>query len=152
FAGGCNLGVASGSGEFVAFLNNDARPDPQWIRAAVAAFDDPGVGAVASRVLDWEGERVDFIGAAMTWFGQGYKPFTGEPIPPLADEPHDVLFATGSAMFVRRDDFLAIGGFDERYFMFFEDVDLGWRLNLRGRRVRYVPGSLAYHRHHASMT
>jgi len=152
FAGGCNLGARHSSGEFIAFLNNDARPDPQWIRAAVEAFADPGVGAVASRVLDWEGERVDYIGAAMTWFGQGYKPFTGEPLPPLADEARDVLFATGSAMFVRRDDFLATGGFDERYFMFFEDVDLGWRLNLRGRRVRYVPGSLAFHRHHASMT
>jgi glycosyltransferase involved in cell wall biosynthesis len=44
-----------------------------------------------------------------------------------------------------------VGGFDDRYFMFYEDVDLGWRLNLAGHRVRYVPASVAYHRHHASM-
>ncbi len=43
------------------------------------------------------------------------------------------------------------GGFDERYFMFFEDVDLGWRLNLLGWKVRYEPASVAYHRQHASM-
>ncbi len=50
------------------------------------------------------------------------------------------------------DVFAAVGGFDERYFMFFEDVDLGWRLWLLGYEVRYVPASLVYHRHHGSMT
>src|SRR5438270_1692947 len=51
----------------------------------------------------------------------------------------------------RGDVFRAVGGFDERYFMFFEDVDLGWRLWLLGHQVRFVPSSLVYHRHHASM-
>lgn len=152
FAGGSNLGAAKSSGEFLAFLNNDARPDAQWIEAAVARFEsDPQVGAVASRVLDWDGNRVDFIGAALTWYGMGYKPLTAEPVP--AEEPgaHDVLFGTGSAMFVRRSVFQELGGFDEHYFMFFEDVDLGWRLNLRGWRYVYEPASVAFHKHHASM-
>ena len=52
---------------------------------------------------------------------------------------------------MRRDAFDAVGGFDERFFMFYEDVDLGWRLNLRGHRVRYEPASIAYHRHHRSL-
>src|SRR5665648_578169 len=67
------------------------------------------------------------------------------------DVVKDVLFGTGAAMFVRADVFRAVGGFDERFFMFYEDVDLGWRLNLLGHRVRYVPGSVAYHRHHVTM-
>ena len=54
-------------------------------------------------------------------------------------------------MVMRTDLYRAMGGFDERYFMFFEDVDLGWRLWLRGRKVRYVPTSLTYHHHHATM-
>lgn len=152
FAGGSNLGAAKSSGEYLAFLNNDARPDSDWIEAAVHRFEgEPDVGAVASRVLDWEGERVDFIGAAMTWYGMGYKPLTAEAVPD--DEPgaHDVLFGTGSAMFVRRSVFELLGGFDEKYFMFFEDVDLGWRLNLRGWRYAYEPRSVAFHKHHASM-
>ena len=62
-----------------------------------------------------------------------------------------MLFGTGAAMFVRADVYRAVGGFDERFFMFYEDVDLGWRLNLLGHRVRYVPGSLAFHKHHATM-
>src|SRR5450759_2528287 len=60
FAGGCNLGVARATGEFVAFINNDARPHPQWVSAAVAAFEaDPFVASVASQVLDWEGKLID---------------------------------------------------------------------------------------------
>lgn len=152
FAGGCNKGVAASSGQYVALLNNDARPDAGWIRAAVEKFEEShDIGAVASRVLDWEGKLVDYIGSAMTWYGMGYKPFTAEPPPSTPTKAQDVLFGTGSAMFVRRDVYDALGGFDERYFMFFEDVDLGWRLNLRGWRFAYEPRSLAYHKHHASM-
>ena len=152
FAGGCNFGVAASSGEFVAFLNNDARPDPQWVRAGVARFAENGVAAVASKVLDWTGHRVDYVGSALTWFGMGYKPFTAEVFDASMVAPSSVLFGTGSAMFVRRSAFDDIEGFDERYFMFFEDVDLGWRLNLRGWRFVYEPASIAFHKHHASMT
>ncbi len=152
FAGGCNKGVAASSGEFIALLNNDAKPDAEWVRAAVEKFaESEDIGAVASRVLDWDGKLVDYIGSAMTWYGMGYKPFTSEPVPRNPEVPGDVLFGTGSAMFVRREVFDALSGFDERYFMFFEDVDFGWRLNLRGWRFAYEPKSLAYHKHHASM-
>lgn len=153
FAGGSNFGVRHSTGEYVAFLNNDARPDPGWIAAAVEAFESsPRIGAVASRVLDWDGDLVDFVDAGLTWYGMGYKPYTGEKPPPSESLARDVLFGTGSAMFVRRAAFDALGGFDEGYFMFFEDVDLGWRLNLAGWRYRYQPKSLAFHRHHASMS
>lgn len=152
FAGGCNTGVAASKGEFIAFLNNDAKPDALWVRTAIKKFaESERIGAVASRVLDWDGKLVDYIGSAMTWYGMGYKPFTSQAIPKTPEVPQDVLFGTGAAMFVRRNVFDALGGFDERYFMFFEDVDLGWRLNLLGWRFAYEPESLAYHKHHASM-
>lgn len=152
FAGGCNLGVRASTGAVVGFLNSDARPDPQWVAEAMRAFDaDRAVGAVASRVLDWEGRLVDFIDAGLTWFGKGYKPFVGEPVGTLGQHPKDVLFGTGAAMFVRRDVFDELGGFDDDYFMFYEDVDLGWRINLAGYRFRYQPTSVAYHRHHGTV-
>lgn len=152
FAGGCNLGVREATGEHVAFINNDARPGSTWISAAVEAMAaDPAIGAVASKVLDWDGELIDFVDGSLTWFGMGYKREATWPDSPEYDEPKDVLFGTGAAMLMRRDLFLEVGGFDERFFMFYEDVDLGWRLNILGWRVRYVPGSVAYHKHHVTM-
>ncbi|MBC7594084.1 MAG: glycosyltransferase [Kineosporiaceae bacterium] len=153
FAGGCNLGVQHSHGEYIGFLNNDAKPDLNWVTAALDRFAESlRVGAVASKVLDWNGELVDYIGSAMTWYGMGYKPWTGEAVPRNPQEPRDVLFGTGSAMFVRRAAFDELHGFDEQFFMFFEDVDFGWRLNLLGWRFAYEPRSIAYHKHHASMS
>ncbi len=88
---------------------------------------------------------------ASAFYGHGFKLHAGEPDTPAYDREADVLFASGAAMVARASTFREVGGFDERYFMFFEDVDLGWRLWLLGYRVRYVPASLAFHRHHASM-
>lgn len=152
FAGGCNLGVRHATGELVAFINSDARPEPGWLSAAEAVLaHDTTIGCVASKVLDWDGTHIDYVDAALTWFGMGYKPGAGQPWTGEGAEPADVLFATGAAMIVRTRLFEEVGGFDERFFMFYEDVDLGWRLNLLGHRVRYVPTSVVRHRHHASV-
>jgi GT2 family glycosyltransferase/glycosyltransferase involved in cell wall biosynthesis len=157
FAAGCDLGAEHAHGSVLAFLNNDARADSQWIRAAVAELiNNPQVAAVASKVLSWDGQDVDFVDAGLTWFGMGYKRHAGarlSEVPPSEHETaKDVLFGTGSAMFVRASVFAELDGFDSRFFMFYEDVDLGWRLNLRGWRFRYIPESIAYHKHHATMS
>jgi GT2 family glycosyltransferase/glycosyltransferase involved in cell wall biosynthesis len=152
FAGGCNLGVEHATGEYVAFINNDAKPHWDWISGAVAEFDaDPRVASVASKVLDWDGGLIDYVDGSLTWYGMGYKREVEKPDTGAWDTAKDVLFGTGAAMFVRAGLYRQVGGFDERFFMFYEDVDLGWRLNLLGYTVRYVPGSVAYHRHHVTM-
>jgi GT2 family glycosyltransferase/glycosyltransferase involved in cell wall biosynthesis len=152
FTGGCNLGVARSTGEYVAFLNNDAKPHQDWISEAIATFAQGiDIAAVASKVLDWDGVNVDYLDAAITWYGMGYKPHAGEKDRGIWDEEKDVLFGTGAAMFIKADVFEELGGFDDNFFMFYDDVDLGWRLNLLGYRFRFQPKSLAYHKHHASM-
>ena len=153
FAGGCNAGATAARGEFVAFLNNDARPDASWL---VSAIDElrahRDIGCVASKVLTWEGDAIDYVDAALSFYGHGFKLHVGEANDAKFDIAHDVLFASGAAMVVPKHVFVSAGGFDERYFMFFEDVDFGWRLWMLGWRVRYVPTSLVFHRHHASMS
>lgn len=152
FAGGCNLGVEHATGQYVAFLNNDARPDPLWVAAAVATLEsDRSIGAIACKVLDWDGKVVDYVDGSLTWFGMGYKREVGRVDSPEFDEPKDVLFATGAATVMPTEVFREVGGFDERFFMFYEDVDLGWRLNLLGWKVRYEPRSIAFHKHHVTM-
>ena len=152
FGAGCNAGAEVATGQYLAFLNNDARPDPEWVAAATAVLDrDGSVACVASKVLDWDGELVDFVDAGLGFYGHGFKVHAGEPDSPAYDREADVLFASGAAMVARASTFREVGGFDERYFLFFEDVDLGWRLWLLGHRVRYVPASLTFHRHHRSM-
>ncbi|MFC8192697.1 glycosyltransferase [Cellulomonas sp. NPDC057328] len=153
FAGGCNLGVARSTGEYVAFVNNDARPDRRFLTAAVPVLERSlEVGAVATKVLDWEGRTIDFAGAGMSWYGQAFKLGVGQEPGNDPEAERDVLFGTGSSLVMRAAVFEKVGGFDEDYFMFFEDVDLGWRLWVLGYRVRYVPASVTYHRHHASMS
>ncbi|SEM94954.1 hypothetical protein SAMN05216281_102417 [Cryobacterium luteum] len=152
FTGGSNLGARHAGGEFLAFLNNDAKPDAGWVRGALKQFEvSPQVAAVGSKVLDWEGLNVDFVGGSVTWFGMGYKDHVTEPDGDQFNRPRDILFGTGSALFVRAEVFKSVGGFDERMFMFYDDVDLGWRLNLLGYRVRYAPDSKVFHKHHGSM-
>jgi GT2 family glycosyltransferase len=151
FAGGCNAGAQAATGEHLAFLNNDARADPAWLSAATAVLDrDGAVACVASKVLDWDGELVDFVDAGLGFYGHGFKLHAGERDDPAYDREADVLFASGAAMVARASIFREIGGFDERYFLLFEDVDLGWRYWLLGYRVRYVPASLVFHHHHRS--
>ena len=154
FAGGCNLGVSRAHGDVVAFLNNDAKPDAGWLTHGVdALYRTPQVGAVASRVLDWEGKTIDYAGAGLTWYGMGYRPLSGHPASRKKEaSAGPVLFGTGSAMLVRKDVFDTLGGFDEDFFMFFEDVDFGWRLNLAGWTYQYAPDSLVFHKHHQSMS
>lgn len=152
FAGGCNRGVREATGEYVALLNNDAKPGARWLAPAIDALEsDRSIGCVASKVLDWDGQAIDFVQSALSFYGHGFKLHVGEPDLRAFDANSDVLFASGTAMVMPTAVFRAAGGFDERYFMFFEDVDLGWRLWLQGHRVRYVADSIVYHRHHRSM-
>ncbi|MEX1006998.1 MAG: glycosyltransferase [Acidimicrobiia bacterium] len=153
FAGGCNRGAAAATGDYIAFINNDARPDPQWLRAAVGVLERlSSVACVACKVLDWDGNLTDFTDGGAAFYGHGFKLNVGVPDPGDADTPHDVLFPHGAAMVIDATVFRDVGGFDDTYFMFFEDVDLGWRLWLFGYEVRYVPSSVVFHRHHASMS
>ena len=146
FTGGCNLGVQHSTGEYVAFLNNDARPDPGWVRAAVEALErDSTVGCVASKVLDWEGDTVDYVDGSLTWYGMGYKREVTRPDRGEWDEPKDVLFATGSAMVVRADLYREVGGFDERFFMYGEDFDICARTQLAGWKLQVAEDLLALH-------
>lgn len=153
FGGGCNRGAVESSGQYLAFLNNDARATPGWIRAAVDVMQrDDSVGCVASKVLNEDGTVIDYVDAAMTFYGHAFNLHQGDRDDGTFDESRDVLFAMGAGMVVPRPVFHALRGFDATYFLNFEDVDFGWRTWLAGYRVRYVPDSVVLHRGHGSIS
>jgi GT2 family glycosyltransferase len=150
FCGGNNAGARHAAGRWIGFLNPDMRVAPDWLAHFARAIEDPTVDAVASRIMNWDGSLVDFGGSAMNFYGYGMQEGVGAPLTASALEDRDILFACGGAMFIRRDLFLEAGGFDEDYFAFFEDMDLGWRLWVLGYRVRYAGRMVVHHHHHGS--
>jgi hypothetical protein len=132
----------------VAFLNNDMRVDRRWLSELVQPLrSDPDVVCAASKILSWDGKHIDFGGSAVNMLGFGYQEGWGEP-PSARSEARYVIAPCGGAMLVDRQVFFEIGGFDEDYFAFYEDLDLGWRLWVTGYKVVYAPRAVTYHIHH----
>jgi GT2 family glycosyltransferase len=151
FAAAANQGARAARGRWLALLNPDAYPQPDWLERLVAAAQaHPDVQAFASRQLMAEDPaRLDGLGDVMA--GAGF-PFRGgyrgpDPGPVALGE---VFSPCGGAMLVERDLFLALGGFDERLFCYCEDVDFGYRLRLAGGRALVVPDAVVHHQGSAS--
>jgi GT2 family glycosyltransferase len=149
FAAACNRGAAEASGEYGAFLNDDAVAEPGWLQGLLAGLRAGGEGTVcaASHIRSDDGREVEFSGASANLFGVGRpRPVWGWPDSrELPGEGSPILFASGGAMLVQRRAFLDAGGFDPNFFMYFEDVDLGWRLWVLGYKVVYAPGAVVRH-------
>jgi|CXWL01.1.fsa_nt_gi GT2 family glycosyltransferase len=155
FCGGNNrLVAAAEDADAVALLNNDTRPQRDWLANLVAALASApaDVAAVSGLIVDWEGERLDFAQGVMTFDGHAFQPGFRRPLAnvqiPVAGS--EMLFACGGNMLIRRAAYLAAGGFDESYFAYLEDVDLGWRLWQGGERVVFAPAAVVHHRSSAT--
>jgi GT2 family glycosyltransferase len=134
--------------DWVALLNPDAFPEPSWLEALVeASAQAPHAALLASRlmladrpgVLDGEGDSYGVNGFA--WRRHHGRPYTQRESGP----PEEAFSPCAAAALYRRDAFLAAGGFDESFFCYLEDVDLGFRLRLRGERCLYVPDAVVHH-------
>src|SRR5262245_46193645 len=149
FAEAYNVAVERASSEFVAILNNDTRVDRQWLAELTSAADRHSATAVASKILDWTGDRIDFVGGIVSFIGHAWQVDFREPATRTYGED-ELLFACGASALYNRSAFLEAGGFDSDFFAYFEDVDLGWRLNLMGHKTVLAPRALTYHRLHGS--
>jgi len=154
FTGGIRAAAENSTAEFLVFLNNDAVPEENWLDRLAAAMRDAGpeVMAVGGRITDYTGERVDFAGGFLTFDGHAFqRDFHRllEESPDLASGS-ELLFACGGNMIVRRQPYLELGGFDDDYFAYLEDVDFGWRSWLSGWRTTYEPGAVVRHRSSAT--
>ena len=146
FAAGNNAGAQAARGHYVAFLNNDAAPQPGWLSALRNALDgDPHVGIAASCIVFMHDPSViDSAGDGLTRWGGAFKRGHGGSVREALGAG-DVFGACGAACLVRRDVFLELGGFDSSFFAVYEDVDLSYRFQLRGYRCTYVPAAVVHH-------
>jgi GT2 family glycosyltransferase len=146
FASACNTGARATSGDLLVFLNPDALPAPGFcdaIRRPLESADhwDSWMGLVTldgGRRINTSGGVVHFTGIA--WAGQA-----GRAVEEAPGRPTDVGFASGACCAVPRPVWDRLGGFEERYFMYHEDVDLSLRIRLAGGRVGIEPRARVDH-------
>ncbi len=152
FAEGNNVGARAARGEWLVFLNNDTVADPGWLAglaAEAAAHADFAI--VTSRVVFLDDPSiVDSAGDGYFLAGGAFKRGYGGAADGYATS-REVFGACGAAFMIRRAAFAALGGFDARFFMNFEDVDLSYRARLRGLRVWYAASAIVRHAGSASL-
>jgi len=148
FTGGNAAGVAAATGDVLVFLNNDMRVEPDTVRRLVAAT--AGGACAAARVLSWDGRAIDFLRGTISFEARGFQDFYGEPAALDRRGAGETFFPNGGAFAVTRDAYARAGGFDEAFFAYYDDVDLGWRLRLAGVELRVEDAAIVYHRHGAT--
>lgn len=148
FARANNLAVERAADcEWVALLNPDAFPEPGWLEAfhcSAVRFVD--TDAFASCMLSAGRDQiVDGAGDCYRVDGIAWPRLKGAPLSAVPRDSDEVFSACAGAGFYRRAVFLEAGGFDERFFCYYEDVDLGFRMRLMGYRCRFLPDAIVYH-------
>jgi GT2 family glycosyltransferase len=152
FAAGNNAGARQARGVYVAFLNNDTRAEPRWLRTLLDGVD-AAAGAVltTSRIVYMhDPEVIDSAGDGVLRWGGAFKRLHGAPAR-LAEESREVFGVCGAACLMPRQLFEELGGFDESFFASHEDVDLSYRARLLGYRCRYVAGAIVLHKGSATL-
>lgn len=151
FAGGANAGVRAVSSHWVLVANDDTTFEPDALAELVsAARAAPNVFSLAAqlRFASTPG-MINSAGISVDRWGAARDRLVGQP-PAMAAKPQEVFGASAGAALYHRDRFLELGGFDETFFAYLEDVDLAWRARMRGWGSSYVPSAVVHH--HVSVT
>jgi GT2 family glycosyltransferase len=150
FCGANNQGIDSARGKFIALLNNDAEADPGWLSALVDAAEQrggPACGMVASKILLFDDRtRIDKVGHLIYPDGQNRGRGSGEIDAGQYDELGETLWPDGCAALYSAEMLRQIGGFDEDFFAYADDAELGLRGRIAGWRAVYAPQAVVYHR------
>jgi GT2 family glycosyltransferase len=152
YGGANNAGLAVARGRHIVFLNNDTAVDAAWLRELVGPAErDASVGMCASKIMNYYDRGVfDNTGLLLYRDGVGRGRGRLERDAGQFDREEEVFFPSGCAGLYRREIFERIGVFDEDFFLYVDDVDIGLRARLAGWRCVYAPGAVVYHKYSAT--
>ncbi|MBK5290826.1 MAG: glycosyltransferase family 2 protein [Acidobacteriia bacterium] len=152
FCAANNQGIALAQGEWIALLNNDAEAEPDWLAQLLkVTLDRPETGMVACKILVHEDPtRIDKAGHLIYLDGQNRGRGTGQIDRGQFDRIEEVLWPDGCAALYRRSMLEEIGGFDEDFFAYADDAELGMRGRIAGWSCIYTPHAVV--RHHRGST
>lgn len=154
FAGGYNEALKQVEADYYVLLNSDVEVTPGWIPPLVALLQaDPSHAACQPKLLSWKvKDHFEYAGAAGGWldsygypFGRGRIFDICEPDHGQYDQTAEVFWASGAALMIRAGVFHEAGGFDDFFFAHQEEIDLCWRLKLKGYKIFCCPDSVVYH-------
>ena len=150
FGTALNRAVEAHPADAIVLLNNDAAAEPRFVEALLDGLG-AGVDSVAGVMLqESDPGSIDSAGVVADRTLMGFDYLHGEPVEAAAGAPAP-LGPTGGAALYRREAFAAVGGFDERIFLYYEDLDLALRLAARGGGCRLAPEARALHSYSASL-
>jgi len=147
FAAANNIAARAAHGQWLALLNSDAFPEPDWLETLLAASEKhPGLFFFAScQIQANDPGKLDGTGDQYNTGGIAWRRQHNQPVGDVVDVVNEVFSACGASAFYPRNAFLEAGGFDDTFFSYFEDVDLGFRLRLLGYRCLYIPNARVLH-------
>ncbi|MEE3375602.1 MAG: glycosyltransferase family 2 protein [Candidatus Cryptobacteroides sp.] len=154
FTGGYNRALEGIDAEYFVLINSDIEVPSGWLKPLVAWMDShPSCGACGPKLLSYaQRDSFEYAGAAGGLVDRyGYPFCRGRVMQRIEkdngqyDSPAEVLWASGACLMVRSGVWKALGGLDERFFAHMEEIDLCWRMQLRGWKVNIVPESFVYH-------
>ncbi|HEX3295028.1 MAG TPA: glycosyltransferase family 2 protein [Solirubrobacterales bacterium] len=153
YAGAVDVALAEARGTHVAVLNMDVVVGFGWLEPLVAFLEaTPDAGAVCPLiVLESDPSRINAAGQDVHVTGLGFNRWLEEPRERAGAGPFRVSGLHGAAFLIRRDLFESIGGWDESGFLYHEDVELSWLLQVAGREIYCVPASTVSHDYHLTM-
>lgn len=152
FAGGVNTGIRwalERDYAYIALFNNDATAKKTWLKELVSGVSSDEIGVSTGLLLHEDGSTIDSSGDWVSHWGLSFPRSRGESAEE-APESGFVFSASGGASLYRTALFRDIGLFDEDFFAYYEDVDVSYRAQLAGWKVRYTPKAVAYHKQGAT--
>ncbi|HXI71957.1 MAG TPA: glycosyltransferase family 2 protein [Verrucomicrobiae bacterium] len=142
YGGGCNIGAAVAQGKYLFFLNPDVWFEPDCLEALVRHAEASSAKVFSAIELGYDG--ADLMPGSHGQGAPGFDVF-GCTTPPSPKENLHELFAIGSFYFIRSDLFKKLGGFDEQFFMYGEEMDLSWRARIAGEAIELVYAARVHH-------